>query len=89
MKSRPLDLIMAQVFSISSMTRWYISDFATVLPIGVLSSLRPKYPVNGFSQITCLPACTASTIIDAWRAGGVQMSMTSISLSANRARKSR
>ena len=38
------------------MTRSYMRDFGTCLPIGTLSSLRPKYPVNGFSQMTCFPA---------------------------------
>ena len=61
-----------------------MSDFGTCLPIGVLSSPRPKYPVNGFSQMTCFPACMASTIIGACSAGGVQMSTTSTSLSASR-----
>ena len=42
---------------------------------------------NGFSQITCLPACIASTIIAACRLGGVQMSMTSISASATSSAK--
>src|SRR5215467_8190338 len=37
MKSCPLDLIAAQVSSISSMTRSYMSDFVTLCPIGVLS----------------------------------------------------
>src|SRR5262249_45990819 len=50
MKSRPLDLMAAQVLSISSMTRSYMRDFGTCLPIGVLSSPRPKYPVNGFAD---------------------------------------
>ena len=44
---------------------------------------------NGFSQITCLPACIASTIIEACRLGGVQMSMTSSSASAIKSRKLR
>src|SRR5499427_5717605 len=77
------------VLSISAMTRSYMSDFGTCLPIGVLSSPRPKYPVNGFSQMTCFPACMASTIIVACSAGGVQISTTSISLSASRLLKSR
>jgi hypothetical protein len=89
MNNRPLDRMAAQVLSISSMTRSYISDFGTCLPIGVLSSPRPKYPANGFSQMTCFPACTACTIIVACSMGGVQMSTTSMSRSASRSWKPR
>jgi hypothetical protein len=89
MKSRPLASMAAQVLSISSRTRSYMRDFGTYFPTGTLSSPRPKYPVNGFSQMTCFPACTASTIIVACSAGGVQMSTTSISLSASSEGKSR
>ena len=89
MNSRPLDLMAAQVASISSIRRSYISDFATCRPIGVLSPLRPKYPANGFSQMTCLPARTAATIIAACSIGGVQMSTTSIARSASRSSKLR
>src|SRR5262249_59203764 len=72
MKSRPLALMAEQVFSISSMTRSYMSALRTCLPIGTLSPSRPKYPVNGFSQITCFPVATTSTIMAACKAGGVQ-----------------
>jgi len=89
MKSRPLAFMAAQVLSISSTTRSYMRDFGTCFPTGTLSSSRPKYPVNGFSQITCFPACTDCTIIPACSAGGVQISTTSISLSASSEEKSR
>jgi hypothetical protein len=42
MKSRPLALMAAAVFSISSMTRSYMSALRTCLPIGTWSPPRPK-----------------------------------------------
>ena len=43
--------------------------------------------MNGFSQIACFPARTASRIICACSAGGVQISTRSIARSATSARK--
>ena len=37
----------------------------------------PKYPVNGFSTITCLPASSAATASSSWDEGGVQIWTTS------------
>ena len=53
--------------------------------MGSGSPARPKYPAKGFSQMTCFPARMESMIIAPCSAGGVQMSMTSIVLSAMRA----
>jgi hypothetical protein len=86
MNSLPLFSIAARNSVISAMTRSYIAALGTFLPIGAGSPGRPKEPVNGFSQITCFPARTASTIICACSAGGVQISTTLIAGSARSAR---
>ena len=78
MKSLSLFRMTPAVRSSSASTESYIFRRLT-LPIGFASSGRPKYPVKGFSQITCLPAFRNSAIMGAWSCGGVQMSTTSMS----------
>ena len=72
-----------------SITVSYIFTFDTIFPIGARSPSTPKYPLSGFSQITCFPAFIALSIISSWTYGGVHISTTSISGSSIKSLKSR